>query len=326
MADEKDTSSKDTGQTEKVSNTPGQDGSQIGEAVLDLTKEYIINPKRPDLKMTGAEMQRKIGLAALASQNESKAQKAQNDLLEAQKELETLREKVQEYQIQEKIAAGLKPYQKQQTQNADDIWETDEEETTDLNAGNIRQMISEVIQTELQRIIGKQDTSVEKVVDAKLQARLEEQERYNKLKTFADTINKNNVTTLKTKFPDVEVAELEKAALYEAARMAAINNAGMALANNDDEAAMSFYDEAQQHWEKYADQISTLMEKQKQLNAEKERQTMLESISQGSVDEKERKNLWKRFKNIKDQEKQTEEILARANEREVQRRRLANTL
>jgi hypothetical protein len=316
----------------QTSGGPGQTDPNAGEVqqtTIDPEATYVLNPNRPDVKLTGEQVLALANRGNLFDQTQSKLQTTE-DLLrqsasrvqELEKEAAQSRSRLDDVALEERIMGHLRTMGigpgKEQGVEGDDLYGTGE--GTGLQAGVTADKVLQTIKTMTQEAV---DKSVEKAQEiarketaSVIDERAVQQERQRRVDESVGRQYRTDMAKLRNSLPDIPESGLQDVAKLTTTASALELEARDLYDQDKVEEADALWAQAQQNRDDAFNKRMGLHGQQANLTAETERKEAIEMINAGGPPGKQLKYDDGPTKNKKEARKRGEERLAEAKRRE----------
>lgn len=175
-----------------------QTNPQTGEDEIDITKnlgkKFIINPKRPDLTLTGEELRNAVGLSKMVSQKESELHKTKSELDQIKAELEQTKKDNELLKLIRESRSSV------QEDESEDVFNFDETPPVDT-----KKVVRQTIEPELDQFKKELKSEIQEIKEREKQR--EERLAYQK---FGEQTRNAEKILLQKEFPSLSNAEIEE--------------------------------------------------------------------------------------------------------------------
>jgi hypothetical protein len=284
----------------QTSGGPGQTDPNAGE-VQDTTinpgATYVLNPRRPDIKLTGEQVLALANRGTLFDQTQSKLQRAEDLLQQSQSRVEELekegaqsRAKIDDIDMQERILGHLKtlgidPGKQQGAVGGDDDLYGAGTGGTGLPGGvtpeQLFQTIKTMTQEAVEQSVAKAEEAAEKKTASVIDERSVQQERQRRIDESVGRQYRTDLSKLRNVMPDVAESNLTDLAKLGTLASTLELEARDLYDKGSIEEADALWAKAQENREEAFTKRKSLHDQQDKVAAERERAEAIEMINAG---------------------------------------------
>lgn len=300
---------------------------------IDPNGIYVLNPKRPDIKLTGEQVLAVANRGVLLDQTQSKLQKTE-DLLqqsvtrvaELEKEGVQSKSRIDDIDLQERILGHLKTIGFEPGKKADggddDLYGTGGGDGSALPAGvtaeQLFQTIKTMTQEAVQQSVAKAEEAAEKKTASVIDEKTIQQERQRQLDESVGRQFRTDVSKLRNVMPDIPESSLTDLAKLNTTASALELEARDLYDAGKIEDGDGLWAKAQENREDAFRKRKELSDQQAEVAAERDRAQAIEMINSGGPPGKELKYKEGPTRNKKVARERAEERLEEAKRREAE--------
>jgi hypothetical protein len=250
-----------------------QTDPQTGEDEIDVTqnlgKRFVLNPKRPDLTMTGEELRNAAGRAKLVDQTQSELHKAQERI----RELEAKNAEVEKHNELLKL---IKESRSSLPEEDEDVYNYEEPQSID------KKVIRQQIEPELNEFKAEATELRKKVQE--VEQREKQREERLRFQQFGQQMRSAEEIALRKEFPSLTQAEVNEMLANADAIDNLTTQSSLAAIQGDSDTAMELKVEARERQSHLTQLRVSAVQKQRQMDERQRAKVQLETKSTTDIE------------------------------------------